>query len=145
MNEDSDPDYSPEMLQKSWAILKVYRRLADIHHHYLTMERALERARDAWFESVEEKDENKFLIMSKSYSDLAQRRIHLFFQLFEGRARYIHLLSSPWIEAYIRKNQGITKPCRIHHCHCPLSDKLLIFLNIPSWLSTFIKLYFLEN
>ena len=71
MKEDSDRDYSPEMLQKSLAILRVYRQLADIYHRDLVMQRAIERARDAWFESVEEKDENKFRIMSKSYSVLA--------------------------------------------------------------------------
>ena len=127
---EEDPDrYSPEMRRVSWAILKQYRRQAEIYHHDL----ALQRAHDAWFESLEEKDENRFFIMSKSYSDLAQRLIDSFFYPFEVRARtlaILSILSRAWIETHIRKkNQTgrITKPCRNDHCHCLLSDKLLIF------------------
>ena len=50
----SDSKYSPLILQKSWQYLKVARQLAQIYHRELLEQRAIDRIRDAWFDSVKE-------------------------------------------------------------------------------------------
>lgn len=53
--EYTDSKYSPLMLQKSWQYLKVSRQLAQIYHRELLEQKAIERIRDAWFDSVKER------------------------------------------------------------------------------------------
>ena len=59
-----DREYSPDLLQMSWNVMKEYRRAAEFFRHELLKQRAIDRCRDAWFESLEEKGENKILITS---------------------------------------------------------------------------------